>query len=66
MLSVDVQVYTMVPPFLLCAYAAVGGPGRAMHALCFLCALASVGTGLAAIGVLWAIPSYNSAGDTLA
>ena len=63
--SVDVQVYATIPPFLLCAYAIVGGPGRIMRALCLLCVLSSVAAGLAAIGVLWAIPSYNSAGDPL-
>ena len=63
--SVIVQVYAIIPPFLLCSYATFGGPGIVMHALCFLCALASTGTGLAAVGVLWAIPKYNSAGDAL-
>ena len=63
--SVRAQVYAIIPPFLLCAYAAVGGPGVVMHALCFLAALASTSTGLAAVGVLWAIPKYNSAGKKL-
>ncbi len=33
-----------------------------MHVLCFLAALISTATGLAAVGILWAIPTYNSAG----
>jgi hypothetical protein len=45
-----------------CAYAAVRGPGVIMHVLCFLAALISTATGLAAVGILWAIPTYNSAG----
>ena len=61
--SMNVQVHATIPPFLLCAYAAVGGPGSIMRALCVLCALSSVATGLAAMGILWAISSYNSAGD---
>ena len=50
---------------LQCAYAAVGGPGIIMHMLCFLAALISTATGLAAVGILWAIPKYNSAGESL-
>ena len=48
---------------LQCAYAAVGGPGIIMHVLCFLAGLISTAAGLAAVGILWAIPKYNSAGE---
>ncbi|KAK9908885.1 hypothetical protein WJX75_004221 [Coccomyxa subellipsoidea] len=61
LISVLWAAFAMVPPFLLVSYAAVGGPGVIMRILCFFCGIISTGTGLAAVGILWAIPSYNSA-----
>ncbi|BDA41271.1 Cellulose synthase 1 [Coccomyxa sp. Obi] len=60
LISVLWAAFAMVPPFLLVSYAAVGGPGVIMRILCFFCGIISTCAGLAAVGILWAIPSYNS------
>lgn len=59
LISVLWAAFAMVPPFLLVSYAAVGGPGVIMQILCFFCGIISTGTGLAAVGILWAIPRYE-------
>ena len=56
LISVLWAAFAMVPPFLLVSYAAVGGPGVIMRILCFFCGIVSTCAGLAAVGILWAIP----------
>lgn len=52
--------FSIIPPLLLCSYALFGGSSVMMHILCFFAGIISTGAGLAAVGILWAIPSYNS------
>jgi hypothetical protein len=60
LISVLWAAFAIIPPLLLCSYAVLGGPGIIMRILCFLAGIISSCSGLAAVGILWAIPAYNS------
>jgi endoglucanase len=59
LISVLWAAHAAVPPFLLLAYVAVGGPGILMHLACRLAQLVSAGSALAAVGLVWTIKDFN-------
>jgi endoglucanase len=58
-ISVLWAAHAAVPPFLLLAHVAAGGPGVTMHLACRLGQLVSAGSAAAAVGLVWTIRDFN-------